>query len=423
MDLRKRHSTRIRALEDDQSKTMLKFRKLKIKTKLALVVLLTCSIGLVLTGAGVIVFDRVKQKEILAEELNILTRVIAERSAAALSFRDATRASDNLASLLVRSSIQIACMYNSDNQVFARASRNDGLASCPLNPQQEGSHFTENTLEVYQPILLNGQAIGSVVVITGLEDLDRRLRGQMLVSLGVLVLSLITAFLMTQKLQQAIYGPIVQLGLAARKITEHNNFAIRAQKLNDDEVGDAIDAFNAMLGKIEQDKEELTRLAYYDPLTKLANRRMFSERLVFALENARRSGDRMGLLFLDLDKFKIINDELGHDIGDLLLKSVAKRLESALPETATAFRLGGDEFTVLQVGVTEEEMEKTARDILQAFTEPLILAGKHLSISSSIGIAISDGNDNVSSIMKCADVALYRAKDAGRCNYKFFHRA
>ena len=94
-----------------------------------------------------------------------------------------------------------------------------------------------------------------------------------------------------------------------------------------------------------------------------------------------------------------------------------------MPETATAFRLGGDEFTVLQVGVTEEDMEKTARSILQSFTDPLILAGKALSISSSIGIAISDGNDNVSSIMKCADVALYRAKDAGRCNYKFFHRA
>jgi diguanylate cyclase (GGDEF)-like protein len=215
----------------------------------------------------------------------------------------------------------------------------------------------------------------------------------------------------------------VQLGEAAKKITEHNNFSLRAQKFNDDEVGDAIDAFNAMLGKIEQDKEELTRLAYYDPLTKLANRRMFSERLVFALENARRSGDRMGLLFLDLDKFKVVNDELGHDIGDLLLKAAAKRLETALPETATAFRLGGDEFTVLQVGATEQSMEATAKKILHNFAEPLILAGKQLSISSSIGIAISDGNDNVSSIMKSADVALYRAKDAGRSNYQFFHRA
>ena len=213
------------------------------------------------------------------------------------------------------------------------------------------------------------------------------------------------------------------MGEVAKTITEHSNFSIRVQKLNDDEVGDAIDAFNSMLSKIEQDKEELTRLAYYDPLTKLANRRMFSERLVFALENARRSGDRMGLLFLDLDKFKVINDELGHDIGDLLLKSVARRLESALPDTATAFRLGGDEFTVLQVGVTEAGMEDTAKRILQSFTEPLILAGRQLAISSSIGIAISDGNDNVSSVMKCADVALYRAKDAGRSNYKFYHRA
>src|SRR5690606_201078 len=239
--------------------------------------------------------------------------------------------------------------------VFASAIRGGMTgAGCPDSPRPQGNYFVEDTLAVYQPILLNGRQIGSVMVVTGLEDLNRRLRGQILVSIGVLTLSLITAFLLTQRLQRAIYNPITQLGEAARRITENNNFAIRVQKRDDDEVGDAIDAFNAMLAKIEQDKEELTRLAYYDPLTKLANRRMFSERLVFALENARRSGDQMGLLFLDLDKFKVVNDELGHDIGDLLLKSVAKRLENAIPETATAFRLGGDEFTVLQVGVTEE---------------------------------------------------------------------
>lgn len=402
---------------------MLKFRSLRIKTKLALVVLLTCSLGLALTTAGIVAFDRIKQREILAEELNILTRVIAERSVAALSFRDAARATDNLASLLVRNSIQVACMYDASNAVFALAGRQDvGPKPCPVQPMPQGNYFTEHTLAVFQPVLLNGQQIGTVMVTTGLEDLDRRLRGQMLVSVGVLVLSLITAFLLTQRLQRAIYNPIVQLGEVARKITEHNNFSIRVHKRDDDEVGDAIDAFNAMLGKIEQDKEELTRLAYYDPLTRLANRRMFSERLVFALENARRSGDCMGLLFLDLDRFKIINDELGHDIGDLLLKSVASRLEVAIPPNATAFRLGGDEFTVLQVGTDESQMESTARSIIASFAEPLILAGKPFVISSSIGIALSDGNDTVSSIMKSADVALYRAKDAGRNTYRFYHR-
>lgn len=402
---------------------MLKFRTLKIRTKIALVVLLTCSLGLVLTAAGVVAFDRVKQREILGEELNILTRVIAERSVAALSFRDATRANDNLASLLVRDSIRMACMYDVTDAVFASAIRGGMTgAGCPVSPRPQGNYFVEDTLAVYQPILLNGRQIGSVMVVTGLEDLNRRLRGQILVSIGVLTLSLITAFLLTQRLQRAIYNPITQLGEAARRITENNNFAIRVQKRDDDEVGDAIDAFNAMLAKIEQDKEELTRLAYYDPLTKLANRRMFTERLVFALENARRSGDCMGLLFLDLDRFKIINDELGHDIGDLLLKSMATRLESAIPDSATAFRLGGDEFTVLQVGADEESMEKTGQAILHAFAEPLILAGRPFSISSSIGIALSDGNDNISSIMKSADVALYRAKDAGRNTYRFAHR-
>jgi len=400
---------------------MMEFRKLKIKTKLIVVVLLTSTIGLLFTGVGVITLDRVKQKEILAEEMSILARVIASRSAAALSFRDQARAKDNLTSLLVRESVEFSCMYDLNRKVFASVVReSDHAVSCPEQPREPGEYFYESYLEAYQAIELNGLAIGSVMVRTSLVDLDRRLQGQLIASVGILGLSLIMAFLITQSLQRAIYKPIVDLGDVANKITEHNNFSIRASTTNLDEIGDAINAFNSMLNKIEADKEELTRLAYYDPLTKLANRRMFSERLVFALENARRSGEQMGLIFLDLDKFKVVNDELGHDIGDLLLKSAAKRLEAALPASATAFRLGGDEFTVLQVGVTQHDLEVTAQSILKEFAEPLILAGKQLTISSSIGIALSDGNDNVSSIMKSADIALYQAKDAGRSNYKVF---
>jgi len=385
------------------------------------VVLLTSTIGLLFTGVGVITLDRVKQKEILAEEMSILARVIASRSAAALSFRDQARAKDNLTSLLVRESVEFSCMYDLNRQVFASVVReSDHAIACPDQPREPGEYFYESYLEAYQAIELNGLAIGSVMVRTSLVDLDRRLQGQLIASVGILGLSLIMAFLITQSLQRAIYKPIVDLGDVANKITEHNNFSIRASTTNLDEIGDAINAFNSMLNKIEADKEELTRLAYYDPLTKLANRRMFSERLVFALENARRSGEQMGLIFLDLDKFKVVNDELGHDIGDLLLKSAAKRLEAALPASATAFRLGGDEFTVLQVGVTQHDLEVTAQSILKEFAEPLILAGKQLTISSSIGIALSDGNDNVSSIMKSADIALYQAKDAGRSNYKVF---
>lgn len=401
---------------------MMEFRKLKIKTKLIVVVLLTSTIGLLFTGVGVITLDRVKQKQILAEEMSILTRVIASRSTAALSFRDQARAKDNLTSLLVRESVEFSCMYDMNKKIFASVSRDElDTFACPKEPLESGEYFYQGYLEAYQSIDLNGLGIGSVMVRTNLIDLDRRLRSQVLASVGILGLSLIMAFLITQSLQRAIYKPIVDLGDVANKITEHNNFSIRASTTNQDEIGDAINAFNSMLNKIEADKEELTRLAYYDPLTKLANRRMFSERLVFALENARRAGERMGLIFLDLDKFKMVNDELGHDIGDLLLKAAAKRLESALPASATAFRLGGDEFTVLQVGVDERDLEKTAQSILKEFAEPLILAGKQLTISSSIGIALSDGNDNVSSIMKSADIALYQAKDAGRSNYKIFN--
>ena len=96
-------------------------------------------------------------------------------------------------------------------------------------------------------------------------------------------------------------------------------------------------------------------------------------------------------------------------------------MSSSIPDTATPFRLGGDEFTVLQVGLkNESDIETTAFGILESLREPLILAGRQLAISASLGIAISDGHDNLTSIMKSADIALYQAKDAGRDNFQIF---
>ena len=127
---------------------MMEFRKLKIKTKLIVVVLLTSTIGLLFTGAGVLTLDRVKQKEILAEEMSILARVIASRSAAALSFRDQARAKDNLTSLLVRESVEFACMYDMNRIVFASVQRNSEVtAACPDQPREPGEYFYEGYLD------------------------------------------------------------------------------------------------------------------------------------------------------------------------------------------------------------------------------------------------------------------------------------
>ena len=387
-----------------------------------MVVLLTATIGLTLASGALLTYDRIKGKATLSEEMQILSQVVALRSAVALSFGDEKNARGNLNTLKVRKNIRLACMYDDTGSVFVKVSQGKHDLECPSSGRRGGQFFVDDYLDVYQTIERNGEIIGHVFFRAGLEELNERLIQQLVVSVVVLFGSLCLAFGLTSRLQRHIYDPIIQLGNVAKKITKNNNYSIRAQTSNQDELGDTVNAFNNMLKQIESDKEKLTQLAYYDMLTRLPNRRMFTERIDFALENAaREKAGRVALIFLDLDKFKEVNDELGHDIGDLLLKEVGKRLNAAIPETATAFRLGGDEFTVIQINInSEQDVVDTAESIFEAFAPPLLGAGRELHISASLGIVISTGNDTSNSIMKNADIALYHAKDAGRGNFKIY---
>lgn len=394
------------------------FSKLSIKYKLIVVVLLTAWISLALAGSAILTYDRIVQKRTLGEEMIILSQVIALRSAAALSFGDQKNALANLNTLKVSGSVRFACMYDAEEKVFVKL----GYEECPIKIKPDGKYFEEKYLDVFQSVIRNNEVIGQVFIRSDLEQLDYRLQQQLIGSVIVLFISLCIAFTLTARMQRQIYRPIIHLGKVAAQVSNNNNYAIRARVESEDEFGEAVKAFNNMLHEIEQDKKELLQLAYFDPLTQLPNRRMFSEEIKFALETVvSRKNERVALIFMDVDKFKQINDSLGHDIGDIFLVEFAKRLQLALPKTATAFRLGGDEFTVIINNIHDKaEVIKTAEAIYKAIATPLEVAGQTLAMSVSLGIVISDGKDTPISIMKNADIALYRAKDAGRGNYKFY---
>jgi diguanylate cyclase (GGDEF)-like protein len=172
----------------------------------------------------------------------------------------------------------------------------------------------------------------------------------------------------------------------------------------------------------KKEKGHLKLLAQYDPLTGLANRVLFRDLLDKALSRANRSKLPIGLMFLDLDRFKVINDTLGHDIGDLLLKVVAQRLKGCVRSGDFISRLGGDEFTVIQEGVSrKEDIEVVAQKILNTMVQPFALDGNELFIGTSIGIAIypNHGRD-AETLVKNADTAMYSAKERGRNNYRFY---
>ncbi|MBI2396548.1 MAG: EAL domain-containing protein [Xanthomonadales bacterium] len=169
-------------------------------------------------------------------------------------------------------------------------------------------------------------------------------------------------------------------------------------------------------------EQALLQLAKYDPLTGLPNRAMFLERLHAALLQARRHGTQLALLFVDLDRFKHVNDSLGHAVGDGLLKEVGQRLRHRLREGDLVARLGGDEFTIMLEGIQgAHEVAALANLLLQVFAQPVVVEGRELAVGLSIGISLfpSDGDD-ADVLLQHADTAMYGAKNAGRNGFQFY---
>ena len=169
-------------------------------------------------------------------------------------------------------------------------------------------------------------------------------------------------------------------------------------------------------------EEMIRHMAYHDALTDLPNRTLFTDRLNIALANARRAGQMVAVLFLDLDRFKAVNDTVGHALGDQLLRRVAERLTTLVRDGDTVARAGGDEFTVLLPNVTKmEDVVDVATRIAKTFRKPWSVGEHEFRVTASIGIAVyPDDGDGADLLVKNADTAMYRAKDMGRDNYKFY---
>lgn len=168
-------------------------------------------------------------------------------------------------------------------------------------------------------------------------------------------------------------------------------------------------------------EERLTYLAQYDHLTGLVNRTLFRDRLLLALARSKRKQQPLGLMLLDLDRFKAVNDACGHDAGDQLLKAVADRFRSCVREVDTVARMGGDEFAMILEGVSgQQDIVTVAQRIIQAIREPFLIDGQPQSVGVSIGITVYPKDDqSVDELLKHADAAMYRAKQRGGNTFQF----
>ncbi len=164
----------------------------------------------------------------------------------------------------------------------------------------------------------------------------------------------------------------------------------------------------------KQMEQELSHQALHDSLTGLANRALLSDRLQQSLAGMRQRGTQLGVIFLDLDDFKLVNDSLGHSIGDELLRLVASRLAGIVRHSDTISRFGGDEFVVVCDDGSLEQTERTAERVLTAIREPYVIGSREINVTASVGIAIADGDSTAESLLRDSDSAMYLAKSRGR---------
>jgi diguanylate cyclase (GGDEF)-like protein/PAS domain S-box-containing protein len=202
-------------------------------------------------------------------------------------------------------------------------------------------------------------------------------------------------------------------------------FYSRASRPPDEVLLQGLRSIGAQIGQFmarRQAEERVHHLAHYDELTGLPNRSMFNQRLSHALIQARRNDKPLAILFIDLDRFKNINDTLGHEAGDRVLKEVAQRLLGCLREGDTVGRLGGDEFVVLIEELPEPmHVAAVAQKILAAVVKPFILGAQEFNITASIGISTyPDDSEDMQALLKNADISMYRAKEQGKNNYQFY---
>ncbi|MBZ0157729.1 MAG: EAL domain-containing protein [Alphaproteobacteria bacterium] len=170
-------------------------------------------------------------------------------------------------------------------------------------------------------------------------------------------------------------------------------------------------------------EEAIRYQAYHDFLTGLPNRMLFMEHLTLELNQARRNRSMLAVLFMDLDRFKYVNDTLGHAVGDQLIREVAGRLRACMRESDTVARIGGDEFTMLLPQISQpDDAAFTAKKIISILQRPFVIDGHELHISTSTGISTYPGDsENAETLLKNADIAMYHAKELGRNNYQFYN--
>ncbi|XAH24802.1 diguanylate cyclase [Xylophilus sp. GW821-FHT01B05] len=393
------------------------FRDQSIQRKLSgitVVVILAALLPIISITLG---YEYHALRQAALEEVQVQADIIRDNAAAALAFRDLASATEVLDTLRASPDISQAVLFLPDGKVFARYAPGDLAPHVRFDGgAEDGETISWSSIVVTRSVRLKHQVVGCLVIETSLRSLHKRVGLYAMVIFLSMLAGLGLALLLARSLIARITDPLSRLVALTHRVASQKDYTLREMVGSHDEVGELSQAFNSMLSHIHERDERLNQLAYYDNVTGLANRHYFKERAEQAVGNALRYGSRCCLMFVDLDRFKAVNDNLGHDAGDELLHAVAQRLTTTLRNNDVVCRIGGDEFAVVLDNVKSlEDVGRLAQKMVQVLAQTFLLRGREVSIGASIGIsACPDHASSMAELLRCADIAMYQAKLQGR---------
>ncbi|MCC7411726.1 MAG: EAL domain-containing protein [Gammaproteobacteria bacterium] len=404
-------------------------KNLSIRRKLIIFSMGVTSTALLIVTVAGLYRDALQARQVVGERLEQQANVLAASVTAPLLLGDRKALQDALLSLGSDQGIVRARVLDDAGQILAEY----------LRPGSE-LPAAEASVRHVREVTLASRRLGEVEIVAQPTAVALWFAELNRLSLVTLAIAIVIAYALSVQLERIISRPLVHLAAIARRVTYERDYTLRASYESADEFGHLTAAFNRMLDQIQQRdelledevrertedlvrvNERLKHQAYHDALTKLPNRALFDDRLTLALAQAERERTKVAVLFLDLDNFKTINDTLGHDYGDEMLRHVAQRLRGAVRRNDTVARLGGDEFTVIVTKMDDADAAAVvARSILEVLREPIHVNDQNLHVTVSIGISIyPDHGETVTTLKRNADTAMYQAKERGRDNFQFY---
>ena len=402
-----------------------------VAAKVRLLITLTTGSALLLALLLFILFELQVSKYALEDRVSALSRMVATHVTAAVSFDDRSTAQSLLNSLQQEAQIVRAQIYSAEKKLLVEYSLRENqppvtmamLAELELL-QDQGLYDTDY-LHLAR-ITIQGEVIGYLYTQTSLSELKQRALFYLVVSLLIFCLLTAITYYLSDRLHQRISEPIATLLQGMLTISKTQQYSLRIPDTEHDELGSIIKGFNKMIDRIEKQSEEVRQHAFFDSLTGLANRRMLMQRLEHEIQRCQRNNSCGAVLYLDLDRFKNINDSLGHSTGDYLLVSVAERIRSNIRSVDMAARVGGDEFVIILTDLEDKNSAariamRIAEELRELICQPHEVESRTLRTSTSIGITLFDkDNDQINDIIKQADLAMYQSKDDGRNMLQFF---